>query len=95
MDRRNEGRRPRRYWLAKVVKWVQRASVQIWFGSGLILASHWWPDSGEREWMRDAGTIVFGIAFARWTRHQGERRRRTPTLRMTQEEVQQAMRNGE
>ena len=77
-----------RYRVAKLGKWIQRVTVQVGFGCTLIVASHWWPDPGEREWMRDVGALVVGFVLARWTRQQGKRRRnRTPTLRMRPNEV--------
>ena len=88
-------RRGVRYRLAKLGKWAQRVTVQVGFGCTLIVASHWWPDAGEREWMRDVGALIVGFVLARWTKQQGRRRRhpetgrliRTPTLRIDPDEA--------
>ncbi len=87
---------PVRYRLAKLLKWAQRVVVQVSLGAVLVVCSHWVPDPGEREWLRDAGGVIMGVAFARWMNHQGVRKinpttgrpTRTPTLRIRAEEIQ-------
>lgn len=88
-------RRGVRYRIAKLAKWAQRVTVQVGFGCVLIIGSHWWPDLGEREWLRDVGALVIAGALGWWTKQQGHRRRhrrtgqliRTPTLRISPDEV--------
>ena len=99
--------RPLAYWPAKVGKWAQRVVLQVGAGCLLIIGSHWWPDPGEREWLRDVGAVVVGFSSARWMNQQGQRRRhrrtgqaiRTPTLRISAEDAQRyrtrSERNGD
>jgi hypothetical protein len=89
-----------RYWLAKTWKWAQRMSVQVTFGCLLIVASHWVSDEGEREFLRYSGAAIAGWSYAHWRSGQGHRRvdpqtgkqLRTPTLRMSGEEVERTLR---
>ena len=78
-----------RYRLAKLGKYAQRMVTWVFLGCG----SHWWSDPGEKEFLRDSGSAVVGVAVARWLAQQGRRQvdnqgkqTRTPTLRITPEE---------
>jgi hypothetical protein len=88
--------RPARYRVAKLVKWAQRMTVHVAFGCALIVGSHWWPDEGERAFLRDTGAVIVGFSVVRWRAAQGHRRihpetgrpLRTPTVRISSEEIE-------
>jgi hypothetical protein len=90
-----------RYRLAKFVKWTQRLMFGAIVGFFLIISSHWATDPGEREWLRDAGGTIVGFYVIRWWSQQGKRRIhpetgreiRTPTLRLSKEEVDKVRAN--
>jgi len=88
-----------RYRIAKAAKYAQRMVTWVAAGFVLILGSHWWADEGEREFMRDSGAAIAGVAAARWLAQQGRRQvdaqgrqTRTPTLRISAEEQEGYMR---
>lgn len=84
-----------RYRFAKGMKLTQRLMFGAIVGFSLLLSSHWVKDPGERGWLRDAGGTVVSFYVIHWWSQQGKRRInpttgrqiRTPTLRVSKEEV--------
>lgn len=81
-------------WLQRTAHILQRLTTRIAIGMLLVLSSHFGRDEAERAWMRDTGSAIVGISFARWLSTQGRKRYgpsgeplRHQTLRISREDV--------